>query len=66
MGILSLGRPLNYNEIVAVKSQLKSDALNDLISIFVKHRERRNDEFLWGDEVRLFLLISDKETNEID
>ena len=51
MGIISVGRPLNYNEIVSVRSKLKEDALNDLISILKKHRERRNDPFLWGDEV---------------
>lgn len=51
MGVLSIGRPLDYNEIVCVRSKLKEDALNDLISILKKHEERKKDPFLWGDEV---------------
>jgi hypothetical protein len=52
MGVLSIGRPLTWSEIVSVRSILKNYALNDLISILTKHRTRRNDDFLWGDEVK--------------
>ena len=51
MGILSAGRPLSYSEIVSVRSKLLESALDDLISILVKHRQRRKDDFFWGDEV---------------
>lgn len=51
MGVLSTGRPLNWSEIVGVRSILKTHALNDLILILNKHLKRRNDDFLWGDEV---------------
>jgi glutamate--cysteine ligase catalytic subunit len=58
MGILSIGRPLNWSEIVSVKSILKNHALKDLINIFNKHRQRTNDHFLWGDEVSyLFIYL---------
>ena len=51
MGVLSTGRPLTWNEIVPIRSILKTYALKDLINILTKHRQRRNDPFLWGDEV---------------
>jgi len=51
MGVLSTGRPLTWSEINPVRSILKQHAVNDLIEILRKHRHRRNDRFLWGDEV---------------
>jgi len=57
MGILSNGRPLNWSEIVSVRSILKNHALNDLILILNKHRERTNDDFLWGDEVNYLVFF---------
>jgi len=51
MGVLSTGRPLDWSEIVSVRSILKNHALNDLILILNKHRQRTKDDFLWGDEV---------------
>ena len=57
MGILSTGRPLTWSEIASVvRSILKKHALNDLINILNKHR-RRNDNFLWGDEVSYSFLF---------
>jgi glutamate--cysteine ligase catalytic subunit len=56
MGVLSTGRPLSWSEIIPVRSILKKHALNDLINIFNKHRERRNDDFLWGDEVKYLFI----------
>ena len=56
MGVLSTGRPLTWSEIASVRSILKKHALNDLISILNKHR-RRNDNFLWGDEVSYSFLF---------
>jgi hypothetical protein len=57
MGVLSTGRPLNWSEIIPVRSILKNHALNDLIRILNRHRKRRNDAFLWGDEVNYSLLL---------
>ena len=51
MGVLSAGRPLTWKEIVEVRTLLKNDACNDLIKILRKHLQRKNDPFLWGDEV---------------
>ena len=51
MGLISEGRPLTWQEIAEVRSQLKSHALNDLIRILREHRHRHSDPFLWGDEV---------------
>ena len=53
MGVLSRGRPLTWSEILPIRTLVKQHALNDLISIIVKHRCRTNDRFLWGDEVLL-------------
>jgi hypothetical protein len=60
MGVLSTGRPLSWSEIIPVRSILKTHAVNDLISILDKHRNRRNDDFLWGDEVKLIFLLFKK------
>jgi len=53
MGVLATGRALTWAEILPLRLILKNHALNDLISIWNKHRHRTNDHFLWGDEVRL-------------
>ena len=65
MGVLSICRPLTWSEIVSVKSILKNSALNDLISILNKHRTRRNDDFLWGDEIEYSLLRFDHSNKRV-
>ncbi|CAF1500131.1 unnamed protein product [Adineta ricciae] len=65
MGVLSAGRPLTWKEIVEVRTLLKNDACNDLIKIFRKHSERKNDPFLWGDEIEYSLVRFDHENQHV-
>ncbi|UJR24145.1 hypothetical protein I4U23_027111 [Adineta vaga] len=65
MGVLSTGRPLDWKEIVQVRSILKEHALNDLIHILNQHSQRKNDEFLWGDEIEYSLIRFDHENKRV-
>ena len=51
MGLLTEGIPLSWDEIVAVRGLVRSYALDQLIRIFQKSKDRQNDSFVWGDEV---------------
>lgn len=51
MGLQKSGRPLSWDEIVAVRDILRNYALSQLLRIYEKHKDRRGDCFLWGDEV---------------
>ena len=65
MGLLSEGRPLTWKEIVAVRHELKRDALNELIEIFHRHKDRHGDQFTWGDEVRQERKNNKIQSNEV-
>ncbi len=51
MGLQKSGFPLSWSEIVAGRDILRNNALSQLLRIFEKHKDRRRDCFLWGDEV---------------
>ena len=52
MGLLTEGAPLSWKEIIAARELVQSYALDQLIRIFQKSKDRQNDCFKWGDEVR--------------
>ncbi len=51
MGLLSEGQPLNWIEIKAVLEQIQNYAVDQLIRIYNKCKNRQGDAFTWGDEV---------------
>jgi glutamate--cysteine ligase catalytic subunit len=51
MGLLSEGQPLNWIEIKAVLEQIQTYAVDQLIRIYNKCKNRQGDAFTWGDEV---------------
>lgn len=52
MGLLTVGTPLSWDEIVAVREVFQHYALSQLVRIFNKSKGRQGDCFLWGDEVK--------------
>jgi hypothetical protein len=58
MGVLTAGRPLSWNEIVAARDVLRSYALSRLVRIFENCKDRQGDNFMWGDEVNLLIHSS--------
>jgi hypothetical protein len=50
MGLLSEGQPLNWIEIKAVLEQIQTYAVDQLIRIYNKCKNRQGDAFTWGDD----------------
>jgi glutamate--cysteine ligase catalytic subunit len=51
MGLLSEGHPLTWIQIKYALEQIRSYALDELIRVYNKCKDRQGDEFTWGDEV---------------
>ncbi|CAF1186572.1 unnamed protein product [Didymodactylos carnosus] len=56
MGLLEEGHPLTWNQIAVHLPELKKQALEQLIRIWEKNKNRTNDTQTWGDEVGLKIV----------
>ncbi|CAF3694848.1 unnamed protein product [Rotaria sp. Silwood1] len=65
MGLLSEGVPLSWNEIKLALEQIRNYALDQLIRVFHKYKNRQKDIFTWGDEVELILVRFDHENKNV-
>ena len=52
MGLLSLGKPLHWDQTEKVADHVRSHGIRQLRSIFHRLKGRQHDVLLWGDEVR--------------
>ena len=51
MGLLVLGVPCNWSESKKHHAYVKKHGILQFLNIYFKCKDRRNDKFLWGDEV---------------
>lgn len=59
MGLLSLGTPLDWHDAKQHNEHVRLNGIEQLINIFHQHGARKNDHFLWGDEVEYMLVDID-------
>ena len=51
MGLLSLGTPLEWNEVPGVAQHVRKHGIIQFLNIWDRVKKRRKDHLLWGDEV---------------
>ncbi len=51
MGLLSVGKPLNWQETKKYADQIRKRGIKQFINIHRKLKDRKNDCLKWGDEV---------------
>lgn len=61
MGLLSQGTPLDWTESRLLNEHVRKNGIEQLLSIFAQHQSRKQDPFLWGDEVEYMLVDVDDE-----
>ncbi len=52
MGLLTQGRPLNWEETKKYAQFIREHGIEQFIHIYKRLKDRRNDCLKWGDEVR--------------
>lgn len=59
MGLLSEGRPLNWEETKALANHVREHGIKQFISLYARLRDRQGDVLKWGDEVEYILVRFD-------
>ncbi|CAF2137942.1 unnamed protein product [Rotaria magnacalcarata] len=65
MGLLTLGRPLNWEETKNYASLIREHGIEQFIHIHNKLKDRRNDCLKWGDEVEFLMVHFDHENKRV-
>ena len=52
MGLLSKGTPLDWEDAKKVADHVRTHGIQQFLTIYRRLKDRRNDNLLWGDEVR--------------
>lgn len=63
MGLLSLGTPLDWEKSREHNEHVRLHGISQLINMFRQHGLRRNDSFLWGDEIE-YMIVDFDDTNK--
>lgn len=58
MGLLFLGTPLVWDEAKQYADHVRSHGITQFLHIWDRLKDREGDELLWGDEVRLYSVLS--------
>lgn len=61
MGFLTEGRALSWEEAAEKAEYVREHGIEQLLAIYHKVKDRKNDSFKWGDEVEYILLSVDEE-----
>ncbi|ANB14503.1 glutamate--cysteine ligase [Sugiyamaella lignohabitans] len=64
MGLLSLGTPLEWNEVSQYTDHVREHGIEQLIHIHNANKDKKNDSLLWGDEVEYMVVELDPESKE--
>ncbi|ODV97311.1 hypothetical protein PACTADRAFT_49044 [Pachysolen tannophilus NRRL Y-2460] len=65
MGLLSLGTPLHWKDTRKHADEVREQGIIQLIKMFESAHERKNDKFLWGDELEYMLLKIDEDSKDV-
>lgn len=67
MGLLSEGRPLNWEETKSLAEHVRKHGIEQFISLYARLRDRQGDILKWGDEVEYILVRFDdnKQTAQV-
>ena len=58
MGLLYLGTPLVWDEAKQYADHVRTHGITQFLHIWDRLKDRQGDELLWGDEVRLYSILS--------
>lgn len=58
MGLLTEGNPLSWEETKKLAEHVRQHGVEQFINLYSKLRDRTGDVLKWGDEVRVFKIIS--------
>jgi glutamate--cysteine ligase catalytic subunit len=65
MGLLVLGEPISWRQTALLRYFVKYHGIIQFIKAYNKHKNRKCDRFLWGDEIECLLLHMDDETHTL-
>ena len=57
MGLLTVGRPLSWEESKKYADKVRHDGVAQFIAAYKRLRDRKNDELKFGDEVRTCVCV---------
>jgi glutamate--cysteine ligase catalytic subunit len=57
MGLLSLGKPLSWEETKKYAEHVRQHGIQQFINLYNKHKNRNDECLKWGDEVITSLFI---------
>mmetsp|Transcript_962 Transcript_962/g.1358 ORF Transcript_962/g.1358 Transcript_962/m.1358 type:complete len:854 (-) Transcript_962:240-2801(-) len=58
MGFLTEGKPLDWKESESVRKYVREHGVTQFLNVWKKNRDRDDVDFLWGDEVEGFLVVT--------
>ncbi|KAI3632897.1 hypothetical protein MIR68_008972 [Amoeboaphelidium protococcarum] len=61
MGLLSKGTPMHWDEAKKHANHVRKHGISQLINIYKRQKDRRDDPLLWGDEIEYVLVHFDKD-----
>ena len=57
MGLLTVGRPLSWEESKKYADKVRHDGVAQFIAAYKRLRDRKNDELKFGDEVLVIVCV---------
>ena len=61
MGLLTVGTPLEWHEIVQYVDLIHEKGVKQFINLYKRFKDEKNDCLKWGDEVEFSLIKFDHE-----
>lgn len=61
MGLLSLGTPLEWKDIKKYTEHVRTHGILQLLAVYDRHKDRKRDRLLWGDEIEYMVVEIDEE-----
>ncbi|TIA88201.1 hypothetical protein E3P99_02715 [Wallemia hederae] len=62
MGLLSLGTPLDWADAKQLADYVRSNGVQQFLSIFYNLKDRQGEPLLWGDEIEYMVILLDEAT----
>lgn len=65
MGLLTLGTPLSWNEIVPYVEYIKEHGIAQFIALYHRLKGREGDQLKWGDEIEYTIVKFDDDAKKV-